>query len=94
MGRALRRHAAIKDDVAVAVRATLSKYVTPRGVMMPAGYGSFRPATIEPFRLKMTSAAAVYVAVQASQLTKNLARSSIDGGIDSAARSNWKERSF
>jgi SAM-dependent methyltransferase len=36
LGKALREHPAIKDDVAVAVRTTLSKYVTPRGVKMPA----------------------------------------------------------
>ncbi len=36
LGKALREHPAIKDDVAVAVRDGLSKYVTPRGVKMPA----------------------------------------------------------
>ncbi len=36
LGRAIREHPALKDDVAVAVRDELSKYVTPSGVMMPA----------------------------------------------------------
>jgi hypothetical protein len=36
LGRALREHPALEDDVAVAVRDTLSKYVTPSGVLMPA----------------------------------------------------------
>lgn len=36
LGRALREHPAIKDDVAVAVRDGLSKYLTRSGVLMPA----------------------------------------------------------
>ncbi len=36
LGRAIREHPALKDDVAVAVRDELSKYVTPLGVKMPA----------------------------------------------------------
>jgi SAM-dependent methyltransferase len=36
LGRALREHPALEDDVAVAVRDTLSKYGTPSGVLMPA----------------------------------------------------------
>jgi hypothetical protein len=36
LGRALREHPALEDDVAVAVRDTLAKYVTPSGVLMPA----------------------------------------------------------
>ena len=36
IGRALREHAELTDNVAVAVRSLLSKHVTPSGVLMPA----------------------------------------------------------
>jgi SAM-dependent methyltransferase len=36
LGRALREHPELTDNVAVAVRNLLSKYVTPSGVLMPA----------------------------------------------------------
>jgi SAM-dependent methyltransferase len=36
LGRVLREHPALTDTVADAVKGTLSKYVTPHGVLMPA----------------------------------------------------------
>ena len=36
LGRALREHPALADEIAVAVRNILTKYVTPNGVLMPA----------------------------------------------------------
>jgi SAM-dependent methyltransferase len=36
LGRALREHPELTDNIAVAVRNLLSKYVTPSGVLMPA----------------------------------------------------------
>jgi len=36
LGRVLREHPALEDDVAIAVRDNLLKYVTPSGVLMPA----------------------------------------------------------
>ena len=47
LGRALREHPALEDDVAVAVRDTLSKYVTPSGCRRPPQFGLFWPATTE-----------------------------------------------